>query len=395
MTLSTGRRRRVIAALGIAQILAWGASYYLPAILARPIEAEMGWPLAWVVGGLSVGLLVAGLVAVRVGHAIERHGGRPVLATSVVLLALGLAILAATNGLVVFFLAWVVLGIGMAAGLYDAAFSCLGRIFGSEARPAITALTLWGGFASTVCWPISAFLAETFGWRGACLVYAAVFLIVVLPLLLVILPREERRESGMKHAAAPESGETPPGRRRLAFAILSLMMTAGGAIMAVWSVHAITILQAGGLTLAGAVALGALVGPAQVGGRVIEMLTGGRCHAMWTLAASVILVALGMTLLWMGFPIPALSLVLYGAGNGIWSIARGTVPLALFGPHGYAVLIGKLAVPSLLAQAAAPPIGALLLDSVGADGTLAVLAAIALGSLAGFLLLATTSIPRR
>ncbi|MBM3546999.1 MAG: MFS transporter [Alphaproteobacteria bacterium] len=393
--MSTGRRRRVIAALGIAQILAWGASYYLPAILARPIEAEMGWPLAWVVGGLSVGLLVAGLVAVRVGHAIERHGGRPVLATSVVLLALGLAILAATNGLVVFFLAWVVLGIGMAAGLYDAAFSCLGRIFGSEARPAITALTLWGGFASTVCWPISAFLAETFGWRGACLVYAAVFLIVVLPLLLVILPREERRESGMKHAAAPESGETPPGRRRLAFAILSLMMTAGGAIMAVWSVHAITILQAGGLTLAGAVALGALVGPAQVGGRVIEMLTGGRCHAMWTLAASVILVALGMTLLWMGFPIPALSLVLYGAGNGIWSIARGTVPLALFGPHGYAVLIGKLAVPSLLAQAAAPPIGALLLDSVGADGTLAVLAAIALGSLAGFLLLATTSIPRR
>jgi len=395
-TMSKSGRRRVIAALGVGQILAWGASYYLPAILARPIAAEMGWPLAWVVGGLSLGLLVAGLVAVRVGHAIERHGGRPVLAASVVLLATGLAILAATTNLAIFFLAWIVLGIGMAAGLYDAAFSCLGRIFGSEARPAITALTLWGGFASTVCWPLSAFLAETLGWRGACLVYAGIFMVVVLPLILFTLPREERRDrAAVTSHTAIAAGETPPGRRGLAFAILSAMMVASGAVMAVWSVHAITILEADGLSLAAAVALGALVGPAQVGGRVIEMLTGGRYHPIWTMASSVVLVALGMALLWIDFPVPAIALIAYGAGNGIWSIARGTVPLALFGVDGYAVLMGKLAVPSLLAQAAAPPIGAALLDAVGAGGTLGVLAAIALGNVAGFLLLAATSLPRR
>jgi predicted MFS family arabinose efflux permease len=394
--MSTGRRRQAIAALGIAQIFAWGATYYLPAILARPIAAEMGWPLAWVVGGLSVGLLAAGLVAVRVGHAIERHGGRPVLAASAILMALGLAILAATPNLAVFLLAWVVIGIGMAAGLYDAAFSCLGRIFGADARRAITHLTLWGGFASTVCWPISAFLAEALGWRGAALAYAAIMLAVVLPLHLSGLPREEKRDViGKPAAGAPGSRELPSERRLLAFVILATMMTTSGATMTVWSVHAIAILEAGGLGLAAAVALAAIVGPAQVGGRVVEMLSGSRHHPLWTQTAAVLLIAAGFLLLWAGFPIVAIALIAYGAGNGIWSIARGTVPLALFGPAGYAVLLGRLATPSLLAQAAAPPAGALLIDAIGADGTLGVLAAIALANVAGVALLWAVARPRR
>jgi len=394
--MSRGRRHRVIAALGIAQILSWGASYYLPAILARPIAADMGWPLAWVVGGLSLGLLVAGLAAIRVGRAIERHGGRPVLAASAVLIATGLVLLAAAPNLAVYFLAWAVIGIGMAAGLYDAAFSALGRTFGADARLAITHLTLWGGFASTVCWPLSALLVEGLGWRGAALAYAAIMLLVVLPLHLLGLPREERRDgAGATAAGAGTQGETPAARRPLVFALLAAMMTAGGTIMAIWSVHAIAILQAGGLSLIAAVRLGALVGPAQVGGRVAEMLSGGRHHPLWTLAVSVALVAGGLTALWAEFPIPAIALIAYGAGNGIWSIARGTVPLALFGSAGYAVQMGRLATPSLIAQAAAPPLGAFLLEWAGTPGTMAVLSALALSNLVAVALLAAASAPRR
>jgi predicted MFS family arabinose efflux permease len=392
--MSRGRRQRVIAALGITQILSWGASYYLPAILARPIALDTGWPLAWVVGGLSIGLLVAGLSAIRVGRAIERHGGRPVLAASALLLALGLIILAATSNLAVYFLAWIVIGIGMAAGLYDAAFSTLGRIFGKEARGAITLLTLWGGFASTVCWPLSAILVETLGWRGACAAYAVILVGIVLPLHLFGLPREEKRETAEASAAVEASGETPVERRTLAFAILAAMLTIGGTIMAMWSVHIITILEADGLELAAAVALGALVGPAQVGGRIAEMLTGGRYHPIWTLIVSVVLVAAGLLLLWADFRFPAAALITYGAGNGIWSIARGTVPLALFGASGYAVLMGRLATPSLVAQATAPVIGAILLDRVGAEGTLAVLAGLALVNVLGAVLLRSWSLPR-
>ena len=384
-TISNGRRHRIIGALGIAQILGYGTSYYLPAILAQPIAADTGWPFAWVIGGLSLGLLVAGLASRQVGHTIERHGGRPVLAASALLLALGLAMLALAPNLPVYVAAWVLLGLGMAAGLYDAAFSTLARIFGAGARGAITTLTLWGGFASTVCWPLSAYLVETVGWRGAAGVYAAIQLAVVLPLYLFVLPGEERRDATVKppETAAPIAGEVPAARRALTFAILAAVLTAGGTISALLSVHVIAILQAGGLTLAGAVAIGALIGPAQVAGRVVEMSFGGRHHPMWTLAAAVVLIAAGLVLLWLGLPLPALALISYGAGNGIWSIARGTVPLALFGPSGYAVMMGRLATPILVVQAVSPSVGAVLMDEVGASGTLGILALIALLNVAG------------
>ncbi|SIR37855.1 hypothetical protein SAMN05421641_1501, partial [Paracoccus thiocyanatus] len=150
------RRWPVISALGIVQIFAWGSSYYLLAVFASPIAADTGWSLSWIVGGLSLGLFVAGMASPRVGEAIRHHGGKPVLALSALLLAAGLLILATAPVLPVFIAGWIVLGIGMGAGLYDAAFATLGGIYGREARSAITTLTLWGGFASTVCWPLSA-----------------------------------------------------------------------------------------------------------------------------------------------------------------------------------------------------------------------------------------------
>ena len=179
----------VVTALGIAQILGWGSSFYFPAVLAEPIVADTGWSLGWVIGGVSIGLLVAGLIAPRVGTIIDRRGGRPVLAASSLLYAVGLTGIGLAPSLPVYLLAWLVLGIGMGTGLYDAVFAALGKLYGKEARRPITNLTLFGGFASTVCWPLSAFLAETVGWRGACFVYAALHVTVALPLQMAVMPR--------------------------------------------------------------------------------------------------------------------------------------------------------------------------------------------------------------
>ena len=367
----------VVSAVGVAQILAWGSSYYLPAVLAGPIAADTGWPLGWVVGALSVGLLVSGLVSPRVGHLIERHGGRSVLATSAVLLALGLLGLALAPSLPVFVAAWVVIGFGMGAGLYDPAFSALGRLYGEEARPAITQVTLFGGFASTVCWPLTAFLAAHLGWRGACLTYAALLAAVVLPLYLLALPKEAERPP--KPAAA---GVAPPGHvrpeQRAAFLLLAAGFTLAYGTMTVVGVHLLMLLQAQGLALAAAVGLGALIGPAQVGGRVLEMAFGKKAHPVWSLVASSVLVAVGLGLLVAAPGIAPACIVLYGMGSGIRSIVRGTVPLAMFGREGYAILMGRLGLPTLLATAAAPMVGTWLLAWVGPRGTLAFLFAAAL-----------------
>jgi len=371
-------RRIVVTGLGLTQILAWGSSYYLPAVFAGPIALETGWSLTWVVGGLSLGLLVAGIVSPRVGRAINVKGGRPVLALSSVLLGAGLAGLSLADSLSVYFLAWLVIGIGMGAGLYDAGFATLGRLYGSDARRLIVVLTLFGGFASTVCWPLSAYLIEQFGWRGACLVYAGLHLVFALPLhaLLVPGPADAPEESD-DHASGKHRPFSVHRERMPVFVLLAAAIALCSAISSIVSVHLLTFLQAGGLALASAVALGALVGPSQVGARVIEMVFGRYYHPIWTMLAATVLVTIGLCLLLIGFPILVFALMFYGAGIGVESIARGTLPLALFGPKNYAALMGSLALPSLVAQSVSPSFGAVLLQYGGSTMTLAVLTGMA------------------
>jgi MFS family permease len=368
--------RLIVPALGITQILAWGSSYYLPAVLAKPIAEDTGWPLAWVVGGLSLGLLVAGLASPFVGRQIHQYGGRPVLVTSALLLATGQLGLAAAPNLPIFMVAWLVTGLGMSAGLYDAAFSALGRLYGRDARQHITTLTLFGGLASTICWPLSAFFLQELGWRGACVAYAAIQLIVCLGIYLLALPREQR--NGASDAVPADTSSDSAGARPLAvFILLATTITVASMLSTVMSVHLLAILQARDITLAAAVALGAIVGPSQVGARFIEMLVGKYHHPIWTKIASVSFLALGLGLLWGHFPVVALTLVFYGAGIGLESIARATLPLVLFGAGNYAPIMGRLARPSLIAQAAAPSIGAYLILWLGTDGALATLFAVA------------------
>ncbi len=373
-------RRAVVAALGVVQILAWGTSFYFPAVFAVAIVADTGWSLAWVVSGTSIALLCAGLISPQVGRIIERHGGRPVLLASSLLFTAGLAVAGLAPTLSLYLIGWVLIGLGMGTGLYDAVFAALGRMYGSEARRSITNLTLFGGFASTICWPLSAFMIEHIGWRYACLVYAAIHLAVALPLQMAVVRKAPAHADTV---AAPNADGTPATPARIdnetaIFALLALILSIAAGIGSIVIVNFMIFLQARGLDYASAVALGALFGPAQVGARVVERLFGTHYHPIWTMIVCCALMAIGLLLLLFYFPFLLLVILLYGAGYGISWIGRGTLPLALFGPVRFPRLMGKLAFPSLIVQAAAPSAGAWLIQVSGADATIAVLTVLAL-----------------
>jgi MFS family permease len=348
-------------------------------VLAKPIAEDTGWPLAWVIAGVSLGLLIAGLISPLIGRRIHDLGGRPVLIASALLLTAGFAALALAPNLPVFIAGWAVMGLGMGAGLYDAAFSTLGRIYGLAARQHITTLTLFGGLASTACWPLSAFFLSELGWRGTCAAYAGIQILVALPIYLIALkgpvpplPTEP------KPTKSNQSARDGAARHRALFLLLAVVITVASMLSTVISVHLLTLLQSRGLTLATAVALGTLVGPSQVGARFIEMLVSRYHHPIWTKIASVSLVAIGLLLLWLDIPLISLCLVSYGAGIGLESIARATLPLSLFGAVDFAPIMGRLARPSLIAQAATPSIGALLIQGLGTEGMLGAVTLLAL-----------------
>ncbi len=368
--------RVVVTVLGFLQILAWGSTFYLLAVLAPAIVADTGWTTDWVIAGVSVGLLVAGIVSPRAGRLIGANGGRVALAAGAALMGAGLLLLGTAQNYVWYLAAWVVIGGGMGAGLYDAAFATLGSIYGRDARNAIASVTLFGGFASTVCWPITALLIEYAGWRGACFGYAAVFIGVAVPAYLLILPR--------RSFIAPAASQTVTPGVRLArhevwlFVLLAAVVTIAAAILSMMGNLILLLLQARGLDLAAAVALGALIGPSAVGARMIERFAGNQYHPIWTMIASTLLVATGVLLFLFEFTFIALGVIGYAAGNGIGTIAKGTLPLALFGPERYPALVGRLGLPVMVAMAAAPFAGAVAYRLGGAGWTLLILTALAL-----------------
>ena len=298
-------RRIVITALGVAQILAWGTSFYFPAVFASAIVADTGWSLGLVVSGTSIGLLVAGLISPQVGKLIDRYGARPIILTSPLFYAVGLSGVGFAPNLPTYLVSWLVIGIGMGTGLYDAVFAALGWLYGKEARQPITNLTLFGGFASTVCWPLSAFMIEHVGWRDACLIYAVLHLVLSLPLQLAVLPRMQLRSA--EKSVAPDASRAVPDKpidhESLIFALVALILSFAAGIGSIVIVNFMIFLQARGVDYAVAVSLGTLFGPAQVGARVIERLFGTRYHPIWTMIASCSLMAAGLLLLFEHFPI--------------------------------------------------------------------------------------------
>ena len=375
----------MVVRLGTAQTLAWASSYYLPALLAQPMARDMGVGTSTIFAAFSLALVVSALLGPLAGHAIDRHGGRPVLLGTNLLFAAGLGALALAQGPVGLFAAWALIGIAMGSGLYEAAFATLVRLYGQGARGAITGITLVAGFASTVGWPLTAWMEATWDWRGACAGWAALHLLLGLP-LNAWLPRARLRPA--PPAPAPPDLATPPEApvphaRRTAL-LLSFVFAATWFTSTAMAAHLPRLLQAQGLPLQAAVAAAALVGPAQVAARLLEFGLLRRMHPLASARLAALAHPTGALLLaWAGGAGSVAFTLLHGAGNGILTIAKGTLPLVLFGSLGYGLRQGMLMVPARVAQAFAPLLFGLLLDhwgtaSVAATALLGVACALAL-----------------
>ncbi len=354
----------LVLRLGTAQTLAWASSYYLPAILARPMAADAGVPVGMVWFAFSLALLLSAVVGPSVGRAIDRLGGRPVLMSTSGLFALGLGLLSLAQVPVSLFAGWMVVGLAMGAGLYEAAFATLVRLQGQQARGAITGITLLAGLASTVGWPLSAWMEVQFGWRGACLGWAALHVVLGLP-LNASLPRTEALPA--PEALITQGSEaTTPTPRHVAW-VLAYVFAATWFVSSALAAHLPTMLMAGGLSLAGALAIGALVGPAQVAGRLLEFGGLRRFHPLWAARFAASMHPLGV-LVWMALGTVAAPVfaVLHGLGNGMLTIAKGTLPLAFYGPVGYGRRQGWIVAPSRVAQAFSPLVFGWLVERWGA-----------------------------
>jgi len=384
------KRAIVVGALGTAQTLAWG-SYYLPAILADPIADGLGLSRTVVFGVFSGSLLVSAFLGPAVGRVIDAYGGRGVLALSNLVLAVGLVLLALTQGVVSLVAAWMVLGVGMAMGLYDPACATLAGLYGWAARGPITGITLIAGFASTVGWPLSAVLEAHFGWRGACLVWAALNLLIGLPLNRLLIPRAP------PPARATEAEETAGPAPRGAMLLLSFVFAATWFVTGAMAAHLPRLLEIAGASATAAITAAALVGPAQVGARLVEFGALKRVHPVISARLAAALHPIGALVLMTIGPSAIMAFaVLHGAGNGLLTIAKGTLPLAIFGPVGYGLRSGVLGAPARAAQAASPLIFGLLIDWLGV-GALAISAGMSIAALLALMALrawtSSTAVP--
>lgn len=370
---------RVTLALGTTQTLAWASSYYLLAILADPIAKDTGMTSDAVFGAFSVSLLISALLGPRVGRTIDRFGGRTVLIGSNLFFAAGLWVLAGSSSWPGVWAAWLIIGVGMSFGLYDAAFATLGRIFGAAAHSPITGITLMAGFASTVSWPLTAWGLSSIGWRETCLGWALAHLLIGLP-LNATLPRAIGH-----NLAAQEGADKPHLLMDRNMWLLALAFAAGWTISTAMAAHLPRLLQAAGATQAQAITAGAMIGPAQVTARIAEASLLKRLHPIFSARLSAVMHPAGAALLFLGAGAVPIFALLHGAGNGILTIARGTVPLALYGPKNFGYRLGILGAPARVAQACAPLLFAVLIDKLGA-GAFAVSAALGVVALGSFCL---------
>ncbi len=373
-------RTQVVLTLGTAQTLAWGSSFYLPAMLATPMAAELGLQRPTVYAVLSMALIVAALTSPWAGRHVDRVGGRPVLLGSSALFIGGLLLMALAPGLAGLVLAWLVMGLAMGCGLYDAAFASLVHLYGRSARQSITGITLVAGFASTVGWPLTALMEAQWGWRGACLGWAALHLLVVLP-LNAWLPRDaaalrpERQDApdgppgpgpADPPAAAAPAASPPKHPPRWMAPLLALLFTLMGFVSTSIATHLPALLQAGGAPLAQAVALAALAGPSQVAARVFEFGVLRRHSPLVSARAATLGHPLAALLLGLLGPVAALPfVVVHGLGNGLLTIVRGTLPLAVFGAGGFGARQGWIALPGRLLGALSPWLFGLALERHG------------------------------
>jgi hypothetical protein len=362
-----------IVALGFTQIIAWGTTLYALGVLGKPIAADTGWSQTAVFGGLTIALLASSAVSTTVGRMIDARGGRAVMAAGSVLIAIGLVALSQVTHIYAYWAAWAFLGIAMRMNLYDAAFAALVQVAPARGRRAISYLTLFGGFASTVFWPIGYELNAVYGWRATLIVFAVINLCVCLPLHWIGLARRESEAVPAAASAPAEKAASaePPLQgtaRTIGMVLFGLIGAASAVVMGAMAVHLVPILEATGLAAATAVFLASLKGFAQVGGRIWDLTIARKWHPINVGRVSVAFIPLSFLVLMLGGASfwTALSFTLaFGVSNGLVTIVRGAVPLALFGAKGYGEVLGILATPYLLLAALSPAAFALVVERWG------------------------------
>jgi len=379
---------RAVGVLCITQILGWGALFYPPGLTMTHIAAAHGWSLAQALLGFSIALGVSGLTAPFACGLVERHGGHFVMAGGALIGALGLVILPLTDQYWVYLATWVLLGLAMACNLYDPAFTALTRIFGMASRRPITLVTFVGGLASTLSWPTTQMLIAHSGWRSVYFVFAGVMAFIIAPLYAFVLPRN------VVYVPPPAAAGAPPVKTAklisatgAPFLLIAAGFAAHAFVQSGTLAHLLTILQRGGIDAGTAVVIGALFGPAQVLTRIADFMTGGRLHPLWLVRIAMALMACAFTLLVVvGFSpaVAAVFALMFGAANGVVTIARGALPLALFGAVGYGRVVGRIARPAQICQALAPFVLATVIDRWSGSTAQEILVAFALLGLGCF-----------
>jgi len=369
--------------LGASQLLSWGISYYLIAIFAGPISISTGWSLPVVDGGLSVALVVMGLTSRAIGSAIDRFGGRPVMSIGGGLIAVACVLLSAAHSVLLYYVAWLILGIAMRMTLYDAAFATLARLGGPQARQPISQITLLGGLASTALWPLGHALIEALGWRQALWIYAGLALATVPLHLLIPSGKHTRQQLPQISPLGPRT--TTSARTRLAAVLFATGLACTSFLAAAFSAHMISLLSGLGMATTSAVWIATLRGLGQSCARLCEVVFGRHLDPLLLGVVAAGLTTLGVAAaFWSGVSVAAAIAfsLLFGAGNGLATIVRGTQPLILFGSSSYGALSGRLVTPSFFVSAAAPTIIAIFTEAHGSAAAIVLAALCAMGAFA-------------
>jgi MFS family permease len=385
----------VVWTLSVTQVISWGSMFYALSVLLVPIEQDLGWSRDAIIGAFSLSLLCAGLTALPVGIMIDRYGGRAVMGCGSLAAALLFALLSQVHTLTAFYAIWIGLGFAMSMTLYEPAFAVVTASFGASARRGITALTLTGGLASTVFWPLTQFMIAALGWRNALLMLALFNFLICLPLHALLLPPSPRRRSpaaqGDDTAAAPATGPALLDIvRTRAFLMLAVTFTANMLAFSALSVHLIPLLRERGFSSADAVLLAAVVGPMQVAGRIWEYTLGAGLRATQVALVALILFPLAIGILYVSgatWILVIAFIACYGVSNGVMTIVRGTITSEIFGRERYGAVNGALSAPVLASRAVGPLVASLIWTATGNyDAVIWTLAAIGLAAIGTYVL---------
>ena len=375
----------LLLGLALTRIIGWGSTFYSPSVLVGALDREIGLNAEIVFGGITILLVTGALVAPAIGRILDREGTRRSMCIGAVICALGLGVLSLAQGPVSYLASWFVIGLGHAMSLANTGNVTIAQLMGERTRRVIGLMMLVTGFASSVFWPLTAVLMNAFGWRATVLVFAAMQLVIVLPIYAAI-PRYRRSPAPAAAptaapgaASAGEHGSVAAPARRAAFWLVALAFSASGLVSWGLPLHLITLFQEAGLTQAEAVWIATLSGPATLAARAIDATLGERLRAEKVALFGLLLgpvLCLTLPFVTMTVTAAAIFIVLFSAALGVISIARATLPLALFGRNGFATMLGKLTVPQNMTFAAAPLLFAVMVERLGANATLMISAAI-------------------